>query len=39
VLDQSRVKDLRTGLESAQPEAVLNGDLDDFLEESLKQGL
>jgi peptide chain release factor 2 len=39
VLDQSRVKDLRTGLENAQPDAVLNGDLDDFLEESLKQGL
>jgi peptide chain release factor 2 len=39
VLDQSRVKDLRTGFESGQPEAVLNGDLDPFLEESLKQGL
>jgi peptide chain release factor 2 len=39
VLDQSRVKDLRTGIESAQPDAVLNGDLDEFLEESLKQGL
>ena len=39
VLDQSRVKDLRTGHESGQPEAVLNGDLDPFLEESLKQGL
>ena len=39
VLDQSRVKDLRTGVESAQPDAVLNGDLDEFLEESLKQGL
>jgi len=39
VLDQSRVKDLRTGLESAQPDTVLDGDLDPFLEESLKQGL
>ena len=39
VLDQSRVKDLRTGLESGQPTAVLDGDLDTFLEESLKQGL
>jgi peptide chain release factor 2 len=39
VLDQSRVKDLRTGVESGQPDAVLNGDIDAFLEESLKQGL
>jgi peptide chain release factor 2 len=39
VLDQSRVKDLRTGLESGQPTAVLDGDLSPFLEESLKQGL
>ena len=39
VLDQSRIKDLRTGLESGQPSAVLDGDLDGFLEESLKQGL
>lgn len=39
VLDQSRVKDLRTGLESGQPGAILDGDLDAFLEESLKQGL
>jgi peptide chain release factor 2 len=39
VLDQSRVKDLRTGLESGQPSAVLDGDLDEFLQESLKQGL
>jgi peptide chain release factor 2 len=39
VLDQSRVKDLRTGLESGQPNAVLDGELDPFLEESLKQGL
>jgi peptide chain release factor 2 len=39
VLDQSRVKDLRTGVESSQPGAVLDGDLDMFLEASLKQGL
>ena len=39
VLDQSRVKDLRTGVESGQPSAVLDGDLDEFLEASLKQGL
>jgi peptide chain release factor 2 len=39
VLDQSRVKDLRTNLESSQPDVILNGDIDAFLEESLKQGL
>jgi peptide chain release factor 2 len=39
VLDQSRVKDLRTSFESARPQHVLDGDLDDFLQESLKQGL
>jgi peptide chain release factor 2 len=39
VLDQSRVKDLRTGLESGNPSAILDGDLDEFLEESLKRGL
>ena len=39
VLDQSRVKDLRTGFESGNPSAILDGDLDAFLEESLKQGL
>jgi peptide chain release factor 2 len=39
VLDQSRVKDLRTGVESGNPTAVLNGQLDVFLEESLKLGL
>jgi peptide chain release factor 2 len=39
VLDQSRVKDLRTGYESARPQNVLDGDIDDFLQESLKQGL
>ena len=39
VLDQSRIKDLRTGLESGNPNAILDGDIDSFLEESLKQGL
>lgn len=39
VLDQSRVKDLRTGVESGNPDAVLNGRLDPFIEASLKQGL
>jgi peptide chain release factor 2 len=39
VLDQSRVKDLRTNLESSQPQTLLDGDLDEFLQESLKQGL
>jgi peptide chain release factor 2 len=39
VLDQSRVKDLRTNFESGRPQAVLDGDLDEFLQESLKQGL
>ncbi|MFQ5936773.1 MAG: peptide chain release factor 2 [Acidiferrobacterales bacterium] len=39
VLDQSRVKDLRTGVESGNPAAILDGDLDRFIEASLKQGL
>jgi len=39
VLDQSRIKDLRTGVESGNTEAVLNGDLNRFIEESLKQGV
>jgi peptide chain release factor 2 len=39
VLDQSRIKDLRTGVETSQPQTVLDGDLDEFLQESLKQGL
>jgi peptide chain release factor 2 len=37
VLDQSRVKDLRTGVESGNPDAILNGDLNRFIEASLKQ--
>ena len=39
VLDQSRIKDLRTGYESSNTQAVLDGDLDGFIEESLKAGL
>ena len=39
VLDQSRVKDLRTELERADPLNVLDGDIDGFLEASLKAGL
>lgn len=38
VLDQSRVKDLRTGVESGNPTAVLDGDLDRFIEASLRRG-
>ena len=39
VLDQSRIKDLRTGVETGNPQAVLDGGLDAFIEASLKQGL
>ncbi len=39
VLDQSRIKDLRTGVEVGNTQAVLDGDLDDFIEASLKSGL
>lgn len=39
VLDQSRVKDLRTNIENSNPTAVLDGDLDEFIEASLKSGL
>jgi peptide chain release factor 2 len=39
VLDQSRIKDLRTGVEVGNTSAVLDGDLDQFMEASLKQGL
>lgn len=38
VLDQSRIKDLRTGVEVGNTQAVLDGDLDRFIEASLKQG-
>lgn len=39
VLDQSRIKDLRTGIENSNCNAVLDGDLDEFIEASLKKGL
>jgi peptide chain release factor 2 len=39
VLDQSRIKDLRTGVETGNTQAVLDGDLDRFIETSLKSGL
>jgi peptide chain release factor 2 len=39
VLDQSRIKDLRTGVETGNTQAVLDGELDPFIEASLKQGL
>ena len=39
VLDQSRIKDLRTGSETSNTSAVLDGDLDKFMEASLKMGL
>ena len=39
VLDQSRIKDLRTGVESGNPTAVLDGELDRFIEASLKAGI
>ena len=39
VLDQSRIKDLRTGYEVGDTEKILNGDLDDFIAASLKQGV
>lgn len=39
VLDDSRIKDLRTGVERSDCQKVLDGDLDGYLEASLKQGL
>ncbi|WP_114693266.1 peptide chain release factor 2 [Mizugakiibacter sediminis] len=39
VLDQSRIKDLRTGVERSDTQKVLDGDLDEFVEASLKAGL
>ena len=39
VLDQSRIKDLRTSVENGNTQAVLDGDLDDFIAASLKQGV
>ncbi len=39
VLDQSRVKDLRTGVETGNTKGVLDGDIDEFISASLKQGV
>ncbi len=39
VLDQSRIKDLRTGVEIGNTQAVLDGDLDVFIQASLKGGV
>jgi peptide chain release factor 2 len=39
VLDQSRIKDLRTSVETSNTQKVLDGDLDQFIEASLKQGV
>ena len=39
VLDQSRIKDLRTNVEKGNTQAVLDGDLDEFISASLKQGV
>lgn len=39
VLDASRIKDLRTGVETSNTQAVLDGDLDRFIQASLKQGV
>jgi len=39
VLDQSRIKDLRTNFETGNTKAVLDGDLDEFIAASLKQGV
>ena len=39
VLDQSRIKDLRTNVEMSNTQKVLDGDLDNFIEASLKQGV
>ncbi len=39
VLDESRIKDLRTGVETRNPKAVLDGGLDMFIKASLKQGV
>jgi peptide chain release factor 2 len=39
VLDKSHIKDLRTGIETSNTQAVLDGNLDPFIEASLKSGL
>ncbi|MEC8170284.1 MAG: peptide chain release factor-like protein, partial [Pseudomonadota bacterium] len=38
ILDDSRIKDLRTQYETGNTQAVLNGDIDQFIEESIKKG-
>jgi peptide chain release factor 2 len=38
-VDNSRIKDLRTGVEISNTQKVLDGDLDPFIEASLKQGV
>jgi len=38
ILDDARVKDLRTGIETSNTQAVLNGHIDRFIEAALKQG-
>ena len=38
ILDDSRIKDLRTQYETGNIQAVLNGDIDQFIEESIKKG-
>jgi peptide chain release factor 2 len=39
VLDDARIKDLRTGVETRNTQAVLDGSIDQFIEASLKSGL
>jgi peptide chain release factor 2 len=39
VLDSGRIKDLRTNVETSNTQAVLDGDLDQFIVASLKQGI
>lgn len=39
VIDDARIKDLRTGIETRNTQAVLDGDLDRFIETNLKAGL
>ena len=39
VLDQARIKDLRTGVERGDTDKVLDGDLDEYMEASLKAGV
>ena len=39
IFDQSKIKDLRTGYETGNIKAVMDGELDQFIEESLKKGV